>query len=267
LGYIYEIKYPLENNEGELTVATTRPETIFGDTALAVHSKDPRYLQFHGKFVIHPATKERIPIIIDDLLVDPAFGTGVVKVTPAHDFNDNLTGKRHELPSKNILNDDGTLNEYCGQWQGLDRLEARASLLKYLDTNGYLLGKKPNAMRVARCSRSSDILEPLLKPQWYVKTKSMADRALQSVENKDITIHPSYYKDDWFRWLGNIQDWCISRQLWWGHRVPAYKVITTQKKTVEEEKWVVAKSLDEAKKRAVDLYGLAGDQFTLEQVS
>ena len=249
-----------------MTVATTRPETIFGDTALAVHSNDPRYLSFHGKFVIHPATKERIPIIIDDILVDPTFGTGVVKVTPAHDFNDNLTGKRHNLQSKNILNDDGTLNEHCGQWQGMDRLAARSSLVKYLEENGYLLGKKPNPMRVARCSRSSDILEPMLKPQWFVKTKDMANRALQDVNSNEITIHPSYYKDDWHRWLENIQDWCISRQLWWGHRVPAYRIVSDQLKDSNKETWVVAKSMELAKKKAMQLYGLTDGQFTLHQV-
>eukprot|EP01132_Coremiostelium_polycephalum_P010657 gene10657-13054_t len=267
VGVIHNIAYKMEDESlPDLIISTTRPETIFGDTALAIHPEDTRYSGYHGKFAVHPFDKSRrLPIVLDSILVDQQLGTGVVKITPAHDFNDYQCGQRHQLESINILNGNGTLNENTTpQFKGMDRLEARPIVIEELKKMGLYLEKKPHPTTLAFCSRSGDLLEPILQPQWYVKSKEMADRALEYVEKGELIISPDFYRDHWSRWLSNIQDWCISRQLWWGNPIPAYKIITNNTES-EDEKWVVGKSKEEARLKTMELYGLKEDEFQLEQ--
>ncbi|KAL6055400.1 valine--tRNA ligase, variant 2 [Balamuthia mandrillaris] len=263
-GVIYRVAYPVEGG-GELEVATTRPETILGDTAVAVHPNDPRYQMYHGRFVINPLTGRQLPIITDGQLVDMELGTGVVKVTPAHDENDYQCGLRHNLEQINILNDNGTLNGAAGDFQGMDRLDARNKVIEALEQKGLYRGKQEHEMRLALCSRSGDVLEPRLKPQWYVRIKSMAEEAARLVREGEMEIVPQFHKDEWFRWLNNSQDWCVSRQLWWGHRIPAYKLILDDNKKKDEERWVIARSAEDAEREAKEKFGLRAGSFRLQQ--
>jgi valyl-tRNA synthetase len=227
-GVIVSFAYPVENSEEKIIVATTRPETMLGDTAIAVHPDDPRYKHLHGKYGIHPFVDgRRIPIITDAIAVDMSFGTGAVKITPAHDFNDYEVGKRHQLPNINIMNDDGTFNANAGPFTGMKRFEVREAVIEALKEKGLYIDTKDNPMVVPICAKSGDIIEPILKPQWWVSCKSMAEEAMNAVTRDEMTIQPKHSEREWFRWLGNINDWCISRQLWWGHRVPAYFVRIT----------------------------------------
>ncbi|CAG8487160.1 11756_t:CDS:10, partial [Dentiscutata heterogama] len=250
-GVLHKFAYPvadISSGLSELIVATTRIETILGDCAVAIHPDDPRYKSLHGKEVIHPLLNKRIPIVCDAELVDMQFATGVVKVTPGHDISDYACARRHQLPIINILNKDGTLNENCGITDLInkDRFEVRKDIINRLQLLGYYRGKDVNhEMRIAKCSRSGDIIEPLLQPQWYIKCKDMQLRALKDVENGKMQIQPSYHVEEWNRWLGNIQDWCISRQLWWGHPVPAYN-LTYEGQESDEGLWFAATSLLEA---------------------
>ncbi|CAG8481612.1 27207_t:CDS:10 [Gigaspora margarita] len=250
-GVLHKFAYPVADSSSglsELVVATTRIETILGDCAVAIHPDDPRYKSLHDKEVIHPLLNKRIPIVCDAELVDMQFATGVVKVTPGHDINDYACARRHQLPIINILNKDGTLNENCGiaDLINKDRFEVRKDIINRLQSLGYYRGKDVNhEMRIAKCSRSGDIIEPLLQPQWYIKCKDMQLRALQDIENGKMQIQPSYHVEEWNRWLGNIQDWCISRQLWWGHPVPAYN-LTYEGQESDEGLWFAATSLLEA---------------------
>ncbi|KAJ1977719.1 hypothetical protein H4R34_003469, partial [Dimargaris verticillata] len=230
-GWIYRIAYPLVNptpERSELIVATTRPETILGDVALAIHPDDPRYLDLHNQRVKHPILDRELPLVCDAELVDAAFGTGVVKVTPGHDANDYQCGKRHRLPVMTCFARDGTMTADCGvaSLVGMDRFDARARLLEQLQQCGALREKQVHPMRVARCARSQDIIEPMVQPQWFVNCRSIAQAALQVVQAQQLRFFPkaALAQQEWDRWLTNIQDWCISRQLWWGHRIPAYWV-------------------------------------------
>ncbi len=221
-GELFDFAYRLVDSDDEVVVSTTRPETILGDTALAVHPDDERYRHLHGTEAQHPFLDRRIPIITDAELVDPEFGTGVVKVTPAHDFNDFATGKRHDLEEINILNLDGTLNENAGEFTGMDRFVARKAVKAKLETMGLARGSRKHRMTLPRSQRSGTIVEPLISTQWFVSTKPLAEPAIRAVEEGRIQILPEDWSKTYFHWMRNIQDWCISRQLWWGHSIPAW---------------------------------------------
>ena len=219
-GFLYHIAYPYEG--GKLVIATTRPETLLGDAAVAIHPEDSRYQRLIGKKIDLPLCQRQIPIIADDY-VDQAFGTGCVKITPAHDFNDYDVGKRHNLPMINIFNLDGTLNDSVPEaYRGMDRFVARKQILRDLENLGLLIEKKPHTLNIPRNDRGNHILEPMLTNQWFVKMDSLAKDALNVVHDGEIKFVPEDWQNTYFRWLENIQDWCISRQLWWGHRIPAW---------------------------------------------
>ncbi|MCR9279637.1 MAG: valine--tRNA ligase [Pseudomonadaceae bacterium] len=226
-GHLWHFRYPLIDakdlaGNDYLVVATTRPETMLGDTAVAVHPEDERYQHLIGQSVRLPLVDRVIPIIADDY-VDPEFGTGCVKITPAHDFNDNAMGQRHDLPMINIMNPDASINDEAPPaYQGLDRVEARKRVVADLDELGLLDSIKDHALKVPRGDRSGAIIEPLLTDQWFVKIQPLADPAIKAVEDGDIEFVPKQYENTYFAWMRNIQDWCISRQQWWGHRIPAY---------------------------------------------
>jgi len=221
-GELFEFAYKVDGEDAEIVVATTRPETMLGDTAVAVHPDDARYTHLHGKKLRHPFVERLVPIITDAILVDPKFGTGAVKVTPAHDFNDFATGKRHGLEEINIFNLDGTMNENAGQFRGLDRKEARRAVKKALDEKGLARGSKPHTLNIPRCQRSGGVVEPMISTQWFLKMKSMAERALDAVHSKRVEVIPPEWVKTYDHFLENIQDWCVSRQLWWGHQIPAW---------------------------------------------
>jgi valyl-tRNA synthetase len=220
-GELFEFAYEVEGG-GEIVVATTRPETMLGDTAIAVHPDDPRYAALHGKRVKHPFVDRTFPIVTDAILVDPKFGTGAVKVTPAHDFNDFATGKRHGLEEINILNLDGTLNDNAGTFKGMDRKDARRAVKKALADKGLARGAKPHVLTLPRCQRSGGVVEPMISTQWFCKMKEMADAALDAVKTGRTQILPEEWTKTYDHFLENIQDWCVSRQLWWGHQIPAW---------------------------------------------
>ncbi|HAQ49261.1 MAG TPA: valine--tRNA ligase, partial [Glaciecola sp.] len=221
-GHMWHMRYPLADGSGELVVATTRPETMLGDTAVAVHPDDERYQAFIGKDIKLPITGRLIPIIADDY-VDPEFGTGCVKITPAHDFNDYDMGKRHNLPMINILTDDAKINDEAPeQYRGLDRFVARKQMVADLDDSGILVKVDEHKLKVPRGDRSGAVIEPYLTDQWYVAVESLAKPAIEAVESGEIRFVPENYNKTYYQWMNNIQDWCISRQLWWGHRIPAW---------------------------------------------
>ncbi|KAI0031097.1 tRNA synthetases class I-domain-containing protein [Vararia minispora EC-137] len=265
-GVIVSFAYPIEGSNERIIVATTRPETMLGDTAIAVHPNDTRYKHLHGKFAKHPFVDRKIPIVTDEIAVDMEFGTGAVKITPAHDPNDYEVGQRHRLDFVNILNDDGTFNENAGpKFQGMKRFHARVEVIKSLKENGLYIETKDNPMTIPICSKSGDVIEPVLKPQWWVNCKPLAEKAIQRTQAGDLRIAPKQSEAEWYRWLESIQDWCISRQLWWGHRCPAYFVnIEGKEQNSNDGKWwVVGRSVEEATDRATKL--AAGAKFTLEQ--
>jgi len=222
-GHLWHFRYPLADEPGEfLVVATTRPETMFGDTAVAVSPVDDRYKALVGKEIILPLTGRRIPIIADQY-VDMAFGTGCVKITPAHDFNDYDVGHRHDLPIINILNEDASLNdEVPEKYRGMDRFEARKAVIADLDALGLLEKIEDHTMAIPRGERSGVVVEPFLSDQWFVDIKSLAEPAIKAVEDGKIEFIPKNAENIYFSWMRNIEDWCISRQLWWGHRIPAW---------------------------------------------
>ncbi len=220
-GELFEFAYDVAGG-GEIVVATPRPETMLGDTAVAVHPDDPRYTALHGKRVRHPFAPRSFPIITDAILVDPKFGTGAVKVTPAHDFNDFETGKRHRLEEINILNLDGTLNDNAGTFAGIDRKDARRAVKKALEQRGLARGTKAHTLTLPRCSRSGGVVEPMISTQWFLQMKAMAEKALEAVRSGKTVILPSEWTKTYDHFLENMQDWCVSRQLWWGHQIPAW---------------------------------------------
>ena len=219
-GKLYYFNYPVEGGES-LPVATTRPETILGDTAVFVHPEDERYQQFIGKKAYVPMIDRKIPIIADEY-VDLEFGTGALKITPGHDFNDYDIGQKHNLELINIMNKDATINENGGPYAGLDRFEARKKLWADMEAAGMTIKVEPHAMKVPRSQRGGEVVEPLLSDQWFVKMDDIAAKALKAVREGDIKIVPERFEKVYYNWLENIQDWCVSRQLWWGHRIPAW---------------------------------------------
>jgi valyl-tRNA synthetase len=220
-GKLWEIRYPVIGTDEFITVATTRPETMLGDTAIAVNAKDERYTHLHGKHVLLPLMKREIPIITDEL-AQPEFGTGAVKVTPAHDPNDFQAGLRHNLPQIDVMDEHAHMNQNAGVYAGLDRFEARQLVLADLQEQGFLVAEKDYALAIGKCDRCGTIVEPRLSEQWFIKIKPLADRAKEAVESGEITIVPENYRQIYLNWMKNIYDWCISRQLWWGHRIPAW---------------------------------------------
>ncbi|MDO6421964.1 valine--tRNA ligase [Saccharophagus degradans] len=221
-GFMWHFRYPLSDGSGELVVATTRPETMLGDTAVAVNPEDERYKHLIGKTIKLPLTDREIPIIADDY-VDQEFGTGCVKITPAHDFNDYEMGLRHNLPMINLFDDDAQLNNNAPEkYRGMDRFDARKQIVADLDALGLLEKIVDHTLKVPRGDRSGVVIEPYLTNQWYVKTQPLADEAIKAVEEGDINFVPKQYENMYFSWMRDIQDWCISRQLWWGHRIPAW---------------------------------------------
>ena len=221
-GFFWHINYPVVGEEGRFVeIATTRPETLLGDTAVAVNPSDERYTDIVGKMLKLPLTDREIPIVADEY-VDKEFGTGCVKITPAHDPNDFEVGKRHNLAEINILNDDATINELGGKYAGMDRYEARKAMVKDLDELGLLVKVVPHSHAVGTHDRCHTTVEPMVKPQWFVKMSDMAKAAIKALEDGELTFVPERFDKTYLHWLENIKDWCISRQLWWGHRIPAY---------------------------------------------
>lgn len=221
-GELWSFAYPLADGGGEIVVATTRPETMLGDTAIAVHPDDVRYKHLIGKKVKHPLLNREIPIIADAILVDPEFGTGAVKVTPAHDPNDFEVGKRHNLEFITIFDESARINENGGPYKGLDRFEARKKIKEDIAKLGLDRGTKENIMSIGRSQRSNAIVEPMISTQWFVKTQPLAEKAIEVVEKEIIQFVPKRWENLYFSWMRNIKDWCISRQLWWGHQIPAW---------------------------------------------
>ena len=221
-GHLWYIKYPIEDSNEFITVATTRPETMLGDTAVAVNPTDGRYIELQKKSVILPIIKRRLPVIADDF-VDPEFGTGIVKVTPAHDPNDFEMGQRHQLEFINIMNADGTMNEHAGDYQGMDRFECRERLLADLKERDLLVKVVSHQHALGHCYRCHTAIEPYLSKQWFVKMKPLAEAAQKVAEDGRLTFYPKRWTKVYLNWIENIRDWCISRQIWWGHRIPIWQ--------------------------------------------
>ena len=220
-GHFWHIKYPIVGTDEFVEIATTRPETLLGDSAVAVHPDDERYQHLIGKMVMLPLVNKEIPVVADTY-VDKEFGTGVVKITPAHDPNDFEVGKRHNLPEINVMNDDATINELGGKYAGMDRYEARKAMVADLDALGLLVKVEDHTHNVGTHDRCKTTVEPLIKKQWFVKMEELAKPAIEALKNGDLEFIPNRFDKTYLHWLENIRDWCISRQLWWGHRIPAY---------------------------------------------
>jgi valyl-tRNA synthetase len=220
-GHLWHIRYPVVGTDRFLVVATTRPETMLGDTAVAVNARDERYTDLHGKSVRLPLMDREIPIILDDI-ADPEFGTGVVKITPAHDMNDFEAGKRHSLPMIRVIDENAAITAAGGPYAGLDRYEARKRVVSDLEKLGLLDSVQDYTLSLGKCQRCKTAVEPLVSKQWFVKTKPLAAKAIAAVDEKRIEIIPENWVKTWNEWMHNIRDWCVSRQLWWGHRIPAW---------------------------------------------
>ena len=233
-GSLWHIRYPVVGTDEFLTVATTRPETMLGDTAVALNARDPRYLHLHGKRVLLPLMDREIPIVLDDL-ADPEFGTGVVKVTPAHDPNDFECGKRHGLPSIDVIGMDAKMTAKAGPYAGLDRAEARKQVVADLEARGFLAKIDDYALSVGKCQRCKTVVEPLVSTQWFCRMKPLAEPAIACVEDGRIQFVPENWTKTYFEWMRNIRDWCVSRQLWWGHRIPAWHCADCNGITVARE--------------------------------
>ena len=220
-GHFWHIKYPIVGTDRFLEIATTRPETMLGDTAIAVHPDDERYKDIVGKNVLLPLVNREIPIVAD-YYVDKEFGTGAVKITPAHDPNDFEVGKRHNLPEINIMNDDATINELGGKYAGMERYEARKAIVSDLEEQGFLVKVEDHSHNVGTHERCGTTVEPLVKQQWFVRMDELAKPAIEAISNGDLKLIPERMNKTYMNWLSNIRDWCVSRQIWWGHRIPAY---------------------------------------------
>lgn len=267
-GVLYYIAYEIIDSptSEKIVVATSRPETIFGDVAIAIHPDDERYKHLHGCFVKHPFLNKKLPIVSDKLCVDIEFGTGAVKITPAHDENDYFVGRRNNLPIVNILSDDGCLNENTGtDWEGMPRFEARSVIIEKLKERQLFVKEEEYSTSIPVCSRSGDIIEPLLKSQWWISQTAMAKDAIKRVRNKEIKIQPTTAESDYFKWLENIKDWCISRQLWWGHRCPVYFIDLEDGESDKNQSkyWVAAANMEDAKIKAKKKF--PSQRFDLKQ--
>ncbi|KPI87024.1 putative Valyl-tRNA synthetase [Leptomonas seymouri] len=258
MGVLTHVAYKLSDSDEEIIIATTRPETLLGDVAVAVHPDDERYKRFHGKTLKCPFRDATIPIVLDSTLVDINFGTGAVKITPAHDPNDFEAGKRHNLPQLVMMDLNGHVT--MEPFKGIHRFDCRREIVKKLEEMGLLRGVEPYEYRVGRCERTGDIVEPMLMPQWFVDCSDMARRSVEAVRNGELRLYPASHESVWFHWLENIKPWCVSRQLWWGHRIPAYKVVNALPSD-HADPWVVARNLDEAKAKAKTKFNLTDEQL------
>ncbi len=235
-GHFWHIKYPIKDSDGYVVIATTRPETLFGDTAVAVNPEDERYRDLIGKKLILPLVGREIPVIADEY-VDREFGTGCVKITPAHDPNDFEVGQRHNLEQIKVLNDDATMNAHAGKYEGMDRYACRKAMLIDLEEQGLLVKTEEHTHNVGQCYRCGTTVEPIISKQWFVKMKPLAQPAIDAVKNDETEFVPEHFEKVYFHWLENIKDWCISRQLWWGHRIPAFycddcnEIVVTKEET------------------------------------
>ena len=239
---LYYVKYPVKDTNQFIEIATTRPETILGDTAVCVHPDDDRYTHLHGKNVIVPVLNRVVPLIVDDY-VDKEFGTGALKITPAHDENDHAIGLRHHLQIIDIFNDDGTLSKNAEVHIGEDRFEARENFVKELKDGGYLVKEEDYTNSIGFSERTDAVIEPKLSTQWFCRMESLARPALDNVLNDNIRFHPAKFKNIYQHWMENIKDWCISRQLWWGQRIPAYYL--------PDGRYVVAEDMTKALEKAI----------------
>ena len=256
-GRLYYFKYIVEGSDEYLPVATTRPETIWGDTAVCVHPEDGRFKHLVGSKVVVPTSGRSVPVIADTY-VDMEFGTGALKITPGHDPNDYAIGKRHSLEIMSIMEKDATMNGNVPEkYRGMDRFDARESLWSDLEASGVALKVEPHKQRVPRSQRGGEVIEPMVSSQWFVSTKGMGKKALDAVKNKDIEIIPPRFEKVWYNWLDDIHDWCVSRQLWWGHRIPVYYV------GEGEKVYVVARTEEEAREKA-DAMGHHGEPLRQE---
>ena len=233
-GFFWHIKYPIKGEDSYVEIATTRPETMFGDTAVAVNPEDENTKHLIGKTLILPIVGREIPVVADDY-VEIGFGTGCVKITPAHDPNDFLVGQRHSLEQIKVMNDDATMNAHAGKYEGMDRYACRKALVADLEAEGYLVKTEPHDHNVGVCYRCGTTVEPLTSDQWFVRMKPLAEPAIEAVENGSIKFVPERFSKNYFNWMNNILDWCISRQLWWGHRIPAFYCDECGEMTVSKE--------------------------------
>ncbi|RAK76451.1 valine--tRNA ligase [Aspergillus fijiensis CBS 313.89] len=261
-GVLTHFCYEIDETDERIQIATTRPETMIGDSGIAVHPDDKRYQHLIGKFARHPFVDRLMPIVADTD-VDPEFGTGAVKITPAHDFNDFNRGKAHNLEFISVLNDDGTFNSKGGPFAGMKRFDARYKVIEMLKEKGLYVKWEHNPMKIPRCAKSNDVIEPILKPQWWMKMKDLAEPAITAVESGEIIIRPESAEKSYFRWLNNINDWCLSRQLWWGHQAPAYfvKIEGEEGDDSDENLWVTGRTEEAAREKAAAKF--PGKSFTL----
>jgi valyl-tRNA synthetase len=264
-GVIVHFKYPIEGSDEKIEVATTRVETMLGDTGIAVHPDDERYKHLVGKNAVHPFIEGRMLPIVADTYVEKDFGTGAVKITPAHDPNDFALGQRHNLKFINILTDDGFMNENAGAYAGQKRFDVRYTIQDDLKKSGLYVDKKDNPMTVPLCDKSKDVIEPLLKPQWWMKMKEMAADALKAVESGEIKILPESAEKSYIRWMSNVNDWCLSRQLWWGHQAPMYfaQIDGEEGDESDGKLWFAGRTQEEAEMKAKR--ALPGKSFTLRR--
>ncbi|XP_032703241.1 valine--tRNA ligase, mitochondrial isoform X1 [Lontra canadensis] len=267
-GLLVSVAFPVDGEPGEdaeVVVGTTRPETLPGDVAVAVHPEDSRYMHLHGRQLRHPLTGQLLPLITDSA-VQPHVGTGAVKVTPAHSPADAELGARHSLSPLSVIAEDGTMTSLCGDWlQGLHRFVAREKIMSALRERGLFRGIQNHPMVLPICSRSGDVVEYLLKSQWFVRCQEMGDRAAQAVESGALELSPSFHQKNWQHWFSQIGDWCVSRQLWWGHQIPAYLVVEGHVKGDKGDCWVVGRTEAEARKIAAELTGKPGAELTLQR--
>ncbi|XP_026488182.2 valine--tRNA ligase [Vanessa tameamea] len=261
-GVLVLFAYRAEDSDEEVVVATTRVETMLGDVAVAVHPQDARYKHLIGRNLSHPIIKRKLPVVADEY-VDMNFGTGAVKITPAHDPNDYEIGKRHNLPFITIFDDEGRMLDNCGPFSGKKRFDVRREIIKVLEHANLYKETKDHAMVVPLCSRSKDVVEPMLKPQWYIRCDNMAAEAIKAVKTGELKVIPDVHEKIWYHWMENIRDWCISRQLWWGHRIPAYRVTLPTASEDGEEYWVSAHSEQEALSKAASKFQVAAANIKL----